>query len=194
MTTARLSSYLFALVDGGGTVPPELGAVRRLVHRGHRVEVLADNSMLNDVWAAGAIFRPWSRAVNRPTRRPDHDPLRDWQCRTPRQLFNRMLDRVLAGPAPQYAADVIAAVDDHRPDLVVCSMFAVGAMVGAEAAGIAYDVLMPNICVACAGSADLWTGWRTGSGCIGPSPRSGYHHTRSAPVEQRRRPDQRIAK
>jgi UDP:flavonoid glycosyltransferase YjiC (YdhE family) len=62
------------------------------------------------------------------------------------QLFTRMLDQVLAGPAPRYAADVIAAVDDDdRPDLVVCSMFAVGAMVGAEAAGIAYDVLMPNV-------------------------------------------------
>ncbi len=29
-------TYLFALVDGGGTVPPELGVVRRLVERGHQ--------------------------------------------------------------------------------------------------------------------------------------------------------------
>ena len=38
-------TYLFALVDGGGTVPPELGTVRRLVERGHRVTVLAEDSM-----------------------------------------------------------------------------------------------------------------------------------------------------
>jgi hypothetical protein len=56
-----------------------------------------------------------------------------------------MVDCVLAGPAPHYAADVIAAIGDHHPDRIVCSMFAVGAMVGAEAAGIPYDVLMPNI-------------------------------------------------
>ena len=143
MTTA--SSYLFALVDGGGTVPPELGAVRRLVDRGHRVVVLADDSMLDDVLATGATVRPWAQAINRPTRGRDHDPLRDWQCRTPQELLDRLLDHVLAGPAPHYAADVIAAVDRNRPDRVVCSMFAVGAMVGAEASGISYDVLMPNI-------------------------------------------------
>ena len=56
-----------------------------------------------------------------------------------------MVDCVLAGPAPHYAADVIAAIGDHHPDRIVCSMFAVGAMVGAEAARIPYDVLMPNI-------------------------------------------------
>ena len=38
-------TYLFALTDAGGTVPPELGVVRRLVERGHRVTVLADESM-----------------------------------------------------------------------------------------------------------------------------------------------------
>jgi MGT family glycosyltransferase len=70
---------------------------------------------------------------------------KDWQCRTPLQLFTRMVDCVLAGPAPHYAADVIAAIGDHHPDRIVCSMFAVGAMVGAEAARIPYDVLMPNI-------------------------------------------------
>jgi UDP:flavonoid glycosyltransferase YjiC (YdhE family) len=145
MATASPSSYLFALVDGGGTVSPELGAARRLVERGHRVEVLADNSMFEDVRGAGAIFRPWAQVINRPTRHPEHDPLRDWQCRTPLQLIRRMLVHLLVGPAPHYVADVTAAVDDHRPDLIVCSMFTLGAMVGAEAAGISYDVLMPNI-------------------------------------------------
>jgi MGT family glycosyltransferase len=140
-----VNSYLFALVDGGGTVPPETGAARRLVQRGHRVEVLAEDSMLEEVRAVGAVFRPWSRAVNRPDRCPEHDPFRDWEIRSPLQLFSRMLDGVLAGPAPDYAADLSATIRDFRPDLVVCSFFAIGAMVGAEAAGIPYDVLMPNI-------------------------------------------------
>ena len=59
-------SYLFALVDGGGTVPPELGTVRRVVERGHRVTVLADDSMAEEVAATGAVFRPWTEAPNRP--------------------------------------------------------------------------------------------------------------------------------
>jgi MGT family glycosyltransferase len=140
-----MNSYLFTLVDGGGTVPPETGAARRLVQRGHRVEVLAEDSMLEEVQATGATFRPWTRGFNRPDRRPEHDPFRDWEIRTPLQLFSRMLDGVLAGPAPGYAADVTDTLCDYRPDLVVCSFFALGAMVAAEAAGLPYYVLMPNI-------------------------------------------------
>ena len=117
------------------------------MEHGQHVEVLAENSMIDEVRATGAIFRPWVLANNRPARGPEHDPLQDWQCRTPAQLFTRLLDRLLAGPARQYAADVISAVDAHPPNRVVCSMFVVGAMVGAEAACIPYDVLMPNIYV-----------------------------------------------
>ena len=141
-TTRR--TYLFALVDGGGTVPPELGTVRRLVERGHRVTVLAEDSMRDDVLASGGTYRPWTEAPNRPDRRAEHDPYRDWECKTPFSLFKRLLDRQFVGPAPAYAADTLAAVADERPDLVVCSFMAVGAMVGAEAAGLPFDVLFPN--------------------------------------------------
>jgi len=142
--TVLSRNYLFALVDGGGTVPPELGTVRRLVARGHRVTVLADDSMADEVTAAGATHRPWTEAPNRPSRRPEHDPYRDWECKTPFQLFDLVLDKQFVGPAPAYAADLLAAVAADRPDLVVSSFFAVGAMVGAEAAGLPYDVLFPN--------------------------------------------------
>jgi MGT family glycosyltransferase len=138
-------TYLFALVDGGGTVPPELGAARRLVERGHHVTVLAEDSMVDDVAATGAVFRPWTSAPNRPTRHPDDDPYRDWECKNPLQLFDRLLERQFVGPAPAYAADVDVAIAERRPDLVVCSMFALGAMVAAEAAQIPFDMLLPNI-------------------------------------------------
>ena len=139
-----MNLYLFALIDGGGTVPPELGAVRRLVARGHRVEVLAEDSMVDEVTATGGTFRPWVHAVNRPNRQPEHDPFRDWECRNPLQLISRTLDGLLASPAPAYAADFTAVLHEYRPDLAVCSFFALGAMVAAEAAGVRYDVLMPN--------------------------------------------------
>lgn len=72
-TTTSPRCYLFALVDGGGTVPPELGAVRRLVERGHDVTVLAEDSIIEDVRATGATLRPWVQAPNRPSRLPQHD-------------------------------------------------------------------------------------------------------------------------
>jgi MGT family glycosyltransferase len=139
-----LTNYLFALLDAGGTVPPELGAVRRLTGRGHSVEVLAENSMRDEVTAAGAIFHPWT-AINRPDRRPENDPIQDWNLAGPRQLIDRILEFVLIEPAPQFAADLTARLDTRRPDVVVCSFFTVGAMIAAEAAGVPYFVLMPNI-------------------------------------------------
>jgi MGT family glycosyltransferase len=139
-------SYLFALIDGGGSVPPELAAVRQLVARGHHIEVLAEDSMRDDVRAVGAPFRPWVRGNNRPGPDPKYDPIRDWECRTPFQLINRLLDGMFVGPAPGYTADLIEAIECHRPDRVVCSFLGgFGAMVGAEAAGVPYDVLIPNI-------------------------------------------------
>lgn len=131
-----MASYLFALVDAGGTVPPELGAVRRLIERSHRVDVLAEESMREEVSAIGAAFSSWTGARNRPDRRPENDPIRDWEDRGPRKFINRMLDAVLIGPASQSAADLTATLGEHRPDIVVCSFFTVGAMVAAEAADI----------------------------------------------------------
>jgi MGT family glycosyltransferase len=138
-------TYLFTIVDGGGTVPPELAVVRRLVERGHDVTVMAEGTMESEVVATGAAYRPWVQAPNRATRDADDDPFRDWECKNPKQLLDRMLDKVIAGPAGQYAADVDSAVADHRPDAIVCSQFVPGAMAAAEAQGIPFYILMPNI-------------------------------------------------
>jgi MGT family glycosyltransferase len=138
-------TYLFALIEGGGTVPPELAAVRRLVERGHHVTVLAEDTMADEVRLTGAAFQRWVSAPNRVSRRPEDDFFREWECKSPPQQFERLRDRLIIGPAASYAADVRAQVSRDRPDLIVCSMFAVGAMVAAEAEQIPFDVLLPNI-------------------------------------------------
>ena len=141
----RPRQYLFAVVDGGGNVPPELHAARRLIERGHAVDVLADDSIAPDVRSTGAEFRRWVRALNRIDRRPEHDPVRDWECKYPWQLVDRLVDTMLVGPAAGYASDVAEAITRCRPALVVCSMFCLGGMVADEAARIPYVVLFPNI-------------------------------------------------
>jgi MGT family glycosyltransferase len=141
----KARSYLVALVDGGGNVPPELSAVRCLVDRGHVVIVLAEDSVAFEVRATGAMLRRWLRAPNRPDRRPENDPSRDWECKYPWQVVDRLIKTQLVGPAAGYAHDVRDAIADTRPDLVICSMFCLGGMVAAEAAGIPFDVLMPNV-------------------------------------------------
>jgi UDP:flavonoid glycosyltransferase YjiC (YdhE family) len=68
-------TYLFALTDAGGTVPPELGVVRRLVERGHRVTVVAPESMADQVQRTGAAHRPSTSH--------DAGEFRDWELKTP---------------------------------------------------------------------------------------------------------------
>ncbi|MBH0776746.1 glycosyltransferase family protein [Nocardia bovistercoris] len=137
-------TYLFALVDGGGTVPPELGMVRRLVQRGHRVTVLADESMAAEVRDTGATYLEWTAAPSSASRRPEDARYRDWECGNPFELFRMLLDEQFAGPAPGYAKDMAAALDAVHPDLAVCSFFAIGAMVAAQARGVPFDVPFPN--------------------------------------------------
>ncbi|KQW08250.1 glycosyl transferase [Leifsonia sp. Root4] len=129
-------SYLFALTDGGGTVPPELGVVRRLHARGHTVTVLAEPSMAEQVIGTGATFLPWSW---RPA-----EPFHDWDLRTPTRLARGMAEQMMTDPAPSQAHDTVAAIDRSRPELVLTSSFAVGAMIAAEACGVPFDVLFPN--------------------------------------------------
>ncbi|WP_400994923.1 glycosyltransferase [Agromyces sp. GXQ0307] len=131
-------TYLFALTDAGGTVPPEVGVVRRVVDRGHRVTALADETMAAKVERAGAAVRIW--------RRPFAE-FRDWELRTPMAQARGMAEHMLIGPAPGMADDTGAAIDEIRPDLVVTSGFALGAMIAAESRGIPFDLLMPNVYV-----------------------------------------------
>ncbi|MFD6176308.1 MULTISPECIES: glycosyltransferase [unclassified Isoptericola] len=161
-------TYLFALTDGGGTVPPELGAARRLVERGHRVTVLVEDSMLPEARATGATVARWEHGPNRPDRDPAHDPLRDWERRSPLAQARLMGDRAIAGPAPGHARDVAAAIDADRPDLVVASIFAFGAMIAAESRGVPFDVLMPNIYAApTPGSTPMGMGLAPARGPLG---------------------------
>jgi MGT family glycosyltransferase len=137
--------YLFAVVDGGGNVPAELSAARCLVGRGHAVTVLAEDSVAADVRSAGAVLRRWERAPNRPDRKPANDPSRDWECKYPWQLVDRLLETIIIGPAERYAEDVAQAIEETSPDLVVCSMFCVGGMIAAERAGVPFDVAFSTI-------------------------------------------------
>ncbi|MDQ2742189.1 MAG: glycosyltransferase [Chloroflexota bacterium] len=130
-------NYLFALTDGGGTVPPELGVARRLVDRGHQVSVLADESMGGETRATGASFLPWSV--------PPTGELRDWERQSPMSLARNTVEHMITGPAPGQARDVAAALERMQPGLVVTSFFALGAMVAAEAKRVPFNVLIPNI-------------------------------------------------
>ena len=138
-------TYLFALVDGGGTVPPELGTVRRLVERGHRVTVLAEDSMRDDVDRQRRHLPPVDRGAQPARPPPRARPLPRLGVQDPVPAVQaRCSTSSSSAPLPPTPPTRSPPIADERPDLVVCSFLAIGAMVGAEAAGLPFDVLFPN--------------------------------------------------
>ena len=143
MTTPK--RYLFAIIDGGGSVPPDTSVVRALVERGHDVRVLADRVLASDVEPTGATHIPWTTAPQRPSLAPTDMIIQDWDARTPQQGFVRALEGVMTGPAQQFAADVRAELQRERADVVVSNIFLFGAQIAAEAEGVASAFLIPNL-------------------------------------------------
>ena len=73
--------FLFALWDGGGAVPPELGVARRLIAHDHDVRVIADPTLRDQAVAIGAGFAPWDAAPHRTTGAASEDLVKDWEVR-----------------------------------------------------------------------------------------------------------------
>jgi MGT family glycosyltransferase len=137
--------FLFALWDGGGAVPPELGVARRLIARGHDVRVIADPTLRDQAVAIGAGFTAWDAAPHRTTGAASEDLVKDWEVRNPISMLARVRDRLLAGPAGAMAADTAAELTDHTPDALVADYFLFGAMIAAQAAELPVAALVPNI-------------------------------------------------
>jgi UDP:flavonoid glycosyltransferase YjiC (YdhE family) len=139
----ELGRFLFAMWEGGGTAPPELAVVSRLIARGHEVSVLGDPSLSTDVEAAGARFEPWRNAPHRTTRTPETEIIRDWAAVTPLGAFARARDRHAFRPAHLFAREVRDAFTAHPADVVVACALLFGALAGAEATGAAVAALLP---------------------------------------------------
>ena len=141
-----MTTYLVALVDGGGTVPVELGVVRRLVERGHDVTVLAEDSMADDVRGHRCHVPPLGRGTQ-PARTAPPSTIRTGtgSARTRASCSPGCSRRSSSARCAATSPTSTRRSPTRRPDVVLCAQFAFGAMVAAEAAGIPFDVLMPNV-------------------------------------------------
>jgi UDP:flavonoid glycosyltransferase YjiC (YdhE family) len=178
---------LVTLWDGGGTVPVEAGVVRRVVARGHTVTALADPPMERQLVDAGATFRPWRLAPHRSSP-DDPDLIDDVHCRTPLQVLDRILGRLMTGPAGAFADDVTAELAARPADVVVSDGALLGALVGAEVHGVPSVALCPNIYLRpTPGLPPFGSGLRP---AIGPLGRTAHHllHQASARLWERGRP------
>ncbi|WP_411732642.1 glycosyltransferase [Paeniglutamicibacter sp.] len=157
---ATRRTYLFALKDAGGTVPPEFGVARRIARRGHHVVMLADDSMEEQVTGTGVTFRSWTDG--------ETAEIRDWAARTPMGLARDTVKSMFVEPAPQQARDTASAIDEVRPDLVLTGFGAFGAMIAAEARGVSFDVLLPNTYpLPAKGMPQVGTGFAPAKGPLG---------------------------
>ncbi len=140
-----MSVFLLAHWDGSGNTPPVLGVAAGLVARGHGVHLIADPALQAEAERRGLGFTPWRQAPHAGNRPARHDPLRDWQDRTPLGLAARLRHGLMYEPAARYADETLAALRRHGADAVLVTDPLYGAMVAAEASGLPWAVLVPNI-------------------------------------------------
>lgn len=134
-------TYLLALWDGGGVVPPLMQVARRLVARGHRVVVLGDPTIADEASAAGATFRSWTSAPHRTSRERSDDIIRDYAFTSQRKFFKEEFRGYFIDSGPQWTADILVAIDTDGVDGVLCDYMIPWAALAAEARGLPCTVL-----------------------------------------------------
>ena len=125
------------LYASSGNAPPQLAVTRRLVDEGHEVLVLGHEPSRRRIEATGASMVPF-RTVHpaMDSSRPETDPLRDWEVRSPLAGGRLLRDRLYREPVPGAAAESAAAIADFHPDVVLFDFMLLGAGIAAEAAGV----------------------------------------------------------
>ena len=156
----RTGRFLLATIDGGGTIPPEIGLARRLVERGHHVLVLADPTVENEALAAGCTFTPWRTAPHFRSIEEQTALMWEIQRRSGPRQFVLARDQIICGPAAQFADDLVATVREHAVDVVLAEAAVAGILIGAEATGLPTAALMASIYLRpTPGLPQVGTGW-----------------------------------
>ncbi|MBO9710987.1 MAG: glycosyltransferase family 1 protein [Caulobacter sp.] len=140
-----MARFLFTTWEGGGHVQPMLLVARDLAARGHQVLILSDPCNAADAQALDVPHAPWTSAPFQTGKRREDDRLKDFEADNPMAVIQRLLDRVMTGPALAYATDTLAAIDAFKPDMVVSQELLLGAMAAAETRGLPLAVLAANI-------------------------------------------------
>lgn len=140
-----MARFLFTTWEGGGHVQPMLLVARDLAARGHAVLVLSDPCNASDAAALDVPFRAWTTAPFQSGKTRDDDRLRDHEADNPLAVIERLLDRVMTGPALAYARDTLAAIDAFGPDVVVSQELLLGPMAAAQARDLPLALLAANV-------------------------------------------------
>ncbi len=124
------------LLAFSGNAPPQLALTRELVERGHEVRVVAHSAARARIEQTGAEFvaiRKWLPDLD--ITRPETDPIRDWEARTPLGAAKRMRDAPIA-PLRDAVRENVELLGDWGADVIVFDWLFIAAPVAAERAGI----------------------------------------------------------
>ncbi len=119
-----MSDVLFVTWDGGGNVPPALAIARELAARGHAVRFLGHARQQAALSAAGFEVVPARHAR----------PFSALAANSPLAMIAAFTDRGMG-------RDLLDAVAQRPPDLVVVDCLMFGALAAAREAGLRYAVL-----------------------------------------------------
>ena len=111
----RKGSYVLATFEGGGSVAPVMTLARKLMNEGHDVRIMSDECNRGEVLGGGAAFSPWTRAVSRPARGREYEPVRDWEAADGMAGMCMLFDLQVVGRAEDYARDMIEVLRADRP-------------------------------------------------------------------------------
>ncbi|HEY6277085.1 MAG TPA: glycosyltransferase [Streptosporangiaceae bacterium] len=126
--------YLFATMDGGGNLYPELALAGRLAGRGHEVRFLGHRSQRAAIEQAGFRFTAFRSVPEIDSAVAEATPVRDWED-DPGTVFTGLCEHFWFGPASRYAADTAAEIDREPVDALAVDYFMYGALAAAEKSG-----------------------------------------------------------
>lgn len=137
--------FLFTTFEGGGAVSAMIAVATRLAGRGHAVRFMSDECNRAEAEHAGLEFIPWITAPGRTDKTAATDFARDWEPASPEAGFVQLRDRLMCGPAAQYATDVVNAIRTRAPDLIVSNDLLMGPAIAAQATERPFVLFGPNI-------------------------------------------------
>ncbi len=140
-----MADFVFTTFEFGGHVTPALATASRLQARGHDVLVVSDEATRPEAQGFGLPFQPWRTAPNRPDKRLENEPLRDWEAETPAEVVAMLLERLMTGRAAAYAADTRHLLRDRPQAVVVSQELLLGCMMAAEAQGARLALHTANV-------------------------------------------------
>ena len=135
-------NILLVTIEAGGNIPPLMAIVRDAIERGHKVFVLSEPCMEDEVMSAGAKFVAFKEHFTKTDRKTDM--FKDYLGFKYR---NYGFENVIFGPAKIVARETMEIIKREGIDVAVLDFFMTGSAIAAKAAGIPYSFVfhMPEV-------------------------------------------------